>query len=176
MGLIEFAERGVVPDWLIRIWIRKLLRSRIRQESVVDPDAGSQAAEQFLDAMRNSPLAEDTDKANEQHYEVPAEFFEIVLGPRLKYSCCLYPTAETDLAEAEQRMLELTCQRAQLEDGMDILELGCGWGSLTRWMAQQFPQSRIVAISNSHGQREFIEERCRRENLTNVRVVTADMR
>jgi cyclopropane-fatty-acyl-phospholipid synthase len=118
----------------------------------------------------------ETPTANEQHYEVPAEFFQRVLGPRMKYSCCLYSTGSESIAEAEEAMLRLSCERAQLQDGLEILELGCGWGSLTLWMAEHYPHSRITAVSNSHSQREFILGRAAERGLTNLSVITADMR
>jgi cyclopropane-fatty-acyl-phospholipid synthase len=120
-------------------------------------------------------VAVATDTANEQHYEVPPEFFTAVLGPRLKYSACWWADGVDDLAVAEERTLELTCHRAGLEDGMDVLELGCGWGSLTLWMAELYPASRIVAVSNSAPQREFILSRAAERGFANIEVVTADM-
>ena len=105
--------------------------------------------------MRNGPLAVAADLANSQHYEVPAEFFETVLGPRLKYSGCIYESEFMTLAQAEEAMLALTCQRAEIENGMDVLDLGCGWGSLTLWIAERFPRCRVTALSNSIGQRHF---------------------
>ncbi|MFC1758257.1 SAM-dependent methyltransferase, partial [Planctomycetota bacterium] len=117
-----------------------------------------------------------TDSANEQHYEVPAEFFATVLGPRLKYSSCFFSSPKQSLADAEDEMLGLTCKRADIENGMRVLELGCGWGSLTLWMAEHFPHCEITALSNSTSQREFIESRARAKGLANVRVITGDMR
>jgi cyclopropane-fatty-acyl-phospholipid synthase len=169
---IELMERGWLPDALIRIGIRRLLARR--QEEI--SDAGATVREQaFIDDLRKSPVAILTDKANEQHYEVPADFFHTILGPRLKYSSCLWPDGVDTLAGAEERMLALTCERAGIENGMEILELGCGWGSLTLWMAEKYPDSRITAVSNSHSQRTFIEARAERAGLKNVRIITADM-
>ncbi|MCB9939138.1 MAG: class I SAM-dependent methyltransferase [Planctomycetaceae bacterium] len=169
MNLIELAETGLVPDWLIRIGIRRLLAKRIQTVTV------SKLAD-FTDTLRNSPLAVATDVANDQHYEVPAAFFEKVLGPRLKYSSCFFDRTDASLAEAEVEMLRRTCERALIKDGMRVLELGCGWGSLTLWIAEQFPACDITAVSNSASQRSFIEARARERGLTNVRVITADMR
>jgi cyclopropane-fatty-acyl-phospholipid synthase len=171
-GLVE---SGFVPDFVIRAAIRRMLRGRLSEE-----DRGSEAANgakllAFVEEMKRSPIALRTDSANAQHYEVPAAFFESVLGPRLKYSSAFYPEGCTSLAEAEEVMLRLTCERAQLADGQDILELGCGWGSLTLWMAEQFPNSRIVAVSNSASQRAFIEARAAQRGLGNVRIVTSDI-
>lgn len=171
MNLIGLAESGYLPDHLIRIGIRNLLRQRLRFSS-----DRQQSTEEFAAALCDSPLAIATDAANQQHYEVPAEFFEHVLGPRLKYSCCLIDSLDTSLAQAEEAMLDLTCQRAELRDGQRILELGCGWGSLTLWMAQRFPNSEITAVSNSSSQRQFIEQRARSQQLSNLQVITADMR
>jgi len=126
---------------------------------------------QFAAELATSPVALDADKANEQHYEVPPEFFELVLGPHLKYSSAYWPEGTRDLGDAERRMLETSCVRAGIENGQDILELGCGWGSLTLHMAQTYPDSRITAVSNSAPQRRFIEARA----PDNVRVITADM-
>jgi cyclopropane-fatty-acyl-phospholipid synthase len=171
-GLVE---SGFVPDFVIRAAIRRMLRERLREE-----DCGSEAANRakllaFMDEMKRSPIALRTDSVNAQHYEVPTAFFENVLGPRLKYSSAFYPEGCTSLGEAEDAMLRLTCERAQLADGQDILELGCGWGSLTLWMAEQFPNSRIVAVSNSASQRGFIEARAAQRGLGNLRIVTSDM-
>jgi cyclopropane-fatty-acyl-phospholipid synthase len=125
----------------------------------------------FAKTLAASRVALETAKANEQHYEVPPEFFELVLGPYLKYSSALWSEGTRDLGEAERRMLDLTCGRAALEDGQDVLELGCGWGSLTLHMARSYPNSRITAVSNSVPQRRFIESRA----PSNVQVITADM-
>ena len=125
--------------------------------------------------MRSGPIALVPEKANEQHYELPPEFFAAVLGPRRKYSCCYWPNASSSLAEAEETALALTCEQAQLEDGQDVLELGCGWGSLSLWMAERYPASRITAVSNSNAQRRFIESEAIARRLTNLRVITADM-
>lgn len=169
---IECMERGLLPDPLVRFGIRRLLTQRLADISG-EGAAGRQDA--FVKTLRKSPVAILTDKANEQHYEVPADFFRTVLGPRLKYSACFWPDDVRALGEAEERMLALTCERADLRDGMDVLELGCGWGSLTLWMAEQYPNSRITAVSNSHSQRVFIEGRAAEAGLKNVRVITADM-
>ena len=168
-------ESGLAPDWLIRAAIRSLLKHRLRQE-----DRGTIAANQehllnFVNAMRRSPIAFRVDSANAQHYEVPAAFFEKVLGPRMKYSCAWYDSDSTSLAEAENAMLQITSERAQLANGQQVLELGCGWGSLTLWMAERFPHSRITGVSNSASQREFILRRAADLGLTNVHILTADM-
>ena len=175
MDLVDLAERGLLPDSLIRAGIRRLLAARLREESRRDRCEPRQALREFLAELRRSPIAVETDAANVQHYEVPSEFFERVLGPRLKYSCCYWPRPDTTLAEAEEAMLELFCQRARLEDGMEILELGCGWGSLCLWIAQRYPRCRVQAISNSRTQREYIESRCRSLGTNNLEVLTANV-
>ena len=160
-------ETGRVPDPLLRAGIRAACATRLRRERRREPDA----KRAFIERLRGSAIAEQVEKANEQHYEVPPEFFRLVLGPRLKYSACLWPPGVETLVEAEEAMLALTCERAGVEDGMTLLDLGCGWGSLTSWLAERYPRSRIVAVSNSHAQRELIESL----RLPNVEVVTADV-
>jgi cyclopropane-fatty-acyl-phospholipid synthase len=172
---VELAERGLLPDPLVRAGIRSLVRARIRQEDRGDPEASAEALRERLESMRAGPIAIATDAANEQHYEVPAAFFRQMLGPRMKYSACYWPHANTTLPRAEKHMLALTCERAQLTDGMRILELGCGWGSLTLYVAERFPQARILAMSNSAGQKAFIEAQCRTRSIRNVEVITANI-
>lgn len=162
---IALAERGLVPLPGLRLGVRRLLEQRLG-DAQAGPDTDAFARE-----LADGPLAIGTDAANAQHYEVPAAFFEIALGPHLKYSGALWPDGADTLAEAEVAMLELTCKRAELRDGQDILELGCGWGSLTLYMAAAYPNSTITAVSNSASQRRFIEARA----PDNVRVITADM-
>lgn len=171
----ELAERGLIPDALIRFGIRRMLVGRIREEDCGDPERQCERETRLLDALRTGPIAVCTSDANVQHYEVPAAYFRLILGPRLKYSCCYWPDRHTTLEAAEATMLALTCERAQLCDGQSILELGCGWGALTLWMAEFYPNCRITAVSNSPMQREVIEAECRRRGLENVEVVTADM-
>lgn len=168
-------ESGLVPDALIRAAIRKMLRDRLREEDRGSSEENRAHLLAFVEEMRRSPIVLRADSANAQHYEVPAEFFERVLGPRLKYSSAYYAEGCKSLGEAEDAMLRLTCQRAQLADGQDVLELGCGWGSLTLWMAEQFPESRITGVSNSASQRAFIEGGAAQRGLKNVRILTADM-
>jgi cyclopropane-fatty-acyl-phospholipid synthase len=158
---------GRVPDPLLRAGIRAACATRLRRERRRWPDA----KEAFVEQLRSSPIAAQVDKPNEQHYEVPAEFFRLVLGPRLKYSSCLWPDGVDSLAVAEEAMLALTCERAGIENGMTLLDLGCGWGSLTGWLSERYPHSEILAVSNSRPQREWIESL----GLRNVRVLTADV-
>ena len=174
-GLLGLAERGRIPDLALRLGIRRMCAQRLREESAGGPEAQSRRFQRQLSMLRESPVAIHVDTANRQHYELPAGFFRQCLGPRFKYSSCYYPTGNESLAEAEDAMLELYGERAQLADGQDILELGCGWGSLTLWMAARYPNARITAVSNSRSQREFIEARCRELQLDNVRVLTCDV-
>jgi len=173
--LISLMERGVLPDPVIRLGIRLLHRRRLGQEEHGGVEVNREHQRQFFAELAGGPLAVATDAANRQHYELPPEFFGEVLGPRRKYSCCLYAAGVRDLARAEELMLAETCRRAGVADGMDLLELGCGWGALTLWMAENYPHARITAVSNSIPQRRHIEDSCRRSRLSNVRVVTADM-
>ena len=129
----------------------------------------------FAEEMARRAIAEHADAANAQHYELPPEFFQICLGPRLKYSCCLYPSGGETLAQAEEAALAETCAHADLSDGQKILELGCGWGSLSLWMAERYPAAEIVAVSNSSGQRAYIEGQAAHRGLTNLTVITQDM-
>ncbi|HEV2621060.1 MAG TPA: cyclopropane-fatty-acyl-phospholipid synthase family protein [Frateuria sp.] len=173
-GLLGLAERGLLPDALLRLGIRRLCAQRLAEERAGGPEQIAGRYARRLETLRQSPVALHTDTANAQHYELPAAFFEHCLGPRLKYSCCYYPRGDETLAEAEEAMLALYGERAELADGQDILELGCGWGSLTLWMAEHYPRANILAVSNSNGQRRHIEAQCRARGLANVRVMTAD--
>lgn len=179
-------ERDVIPDPVIRTGIRRVLRQRLREEAAGGAAQQRARLERFVAELRRAPIAIRPDAANAQHYEVPAAFFALVLGPRMKYSCGLWPETASGatpptgaggaaLARSEDAMLALTCDRAELADGQRILELGCGWGSLTMYMAERFPRSTIVAVSNSLSQRAFIADRAARRGLHNVQVVTADM-
>ena len=172
---LEFTERGIVPDRLVRAGIRRLLQARLDEIAAADPAAAAAQAEDFVAAMRGAPIALLPEKANEQHYEVPSEFFGQVLGARRKYSSAWWPQGVTDLDAAEEAALAATAERAQLADGQRILELGCGWGSLTLWMAQHYPRARITAVSNSRSQRAHIEAEAQRRGLTNVRVITTNV-
>ncbi len=168
-------ERNLLPDSLIRFRIRQLLRRRLVDEGEGGLEAVQARFMALVAQLRGSPIALHTAAANEQHYEVPPRFFELVLGKRLKYSSAYYGEGVDSLDQAEEAMLALTCERADLCDGQKILELGCGWGSLTLWMAEEYPNSQITAVSNSKDQRGFIETLAAERGLTNVRIVTADM-
>jgi len=173
-GLLGMAERGHLPDALLRQGIRRLCAQRLCEEQAGGLDAQATRFAERIAMLRSSPIAIHTDAANTQHYELPPAFFELCLGTRLKYSGCYYPRGDESLDQAEEAMLALYGERAELADGQSILELGCGWGSLTLWMAERFPQSRITAVSNSKPQREHIETQCHERGLTNVRVLTCD--
>ncbi len=169
--IIGTAERVPLPDVVIRAAVQRLCSrtaTRLSGRSIADDSA-------FAGQMMLRPIAEHADAANTQHYEVPSIFFADVLGPNRKYSACFYKTAATTLQEAEEEALRQTVEHADLADGQTILELGCGWGSLSLWMARQFPNARITAVSNSHSQREYVEEEARLRGLKNLRVVTSDM-
>lgn len=178
-GLVQRGERwlenGWLPDWLLRAAIRRICAQRLGEQAAGGKCEQERRFREFVAQLRQSPVAIHTQSANEQHYEVPAEFYRRVLGPNLKYSCAYWPKGVRSLAEAEAAMLDLYCQRARLEDGHSILELGCGWGSLTLHLAKRFPASRVVGVSNSRTQKEFIDKRARERELSNVEIITADM-
>ena len=167
-------ERDLLPDSVIRTGIRRLLEARLREEDKGDPQVQQAHLMRFVEELRRSPVAIATREANEQHYELPSAFFGLVLGRHLKYSSCYFKPGVTALDEAEAEMLRLTCERAGLVDGEQILELGCGWGSLTLWMAEHFPRARITAVSNSRTQKQFIDARAAERGLANVEVLTRD--
>lgn len=172
MSLIDLCERGYVPDALARFGMRRLIAQRLAAEAAGDVAARQRA---LVRQLRESPVAIHAQDANAQHYEVPAEFFRLHLGPRLKYSCGLYPRPDTTLAQAEEVMLALSAERARLADGQRILDLGCGWGSLSLWLARRYPRAQVTGLSNSHGQRAFIEQRAREQGLANLRIVTGNV-
>ncbi|HZZ79030.1 MAG TPA: cyclopropane-fatty-acyl-phospholipid synthase family protein [Gemmataceae bacterium] len=145
-----------------------MLKQRLRQTC-------NSSTQEFAAWLRQQPVVIATDLANSQHYEVPADFFRAVLGPRLKYSCCMFENGAQSLAQAEDAMLDLTCERAGIADGMNILELGCGWGSLTLWIAEHYPNCNLTAVSNSRSQKQFMEARCRERGVRNIEVVTANV-
>ncbi|MBT8062915.1 MAG: cyclopropane-fatty-acyl-phospholipid synthase family protein [Gammaproteobacteria bacterium] len=172
---INWVEHGYVPDSVIRHSIRRLLKSRLESLPVDDPEAAALLEQSFVRMMDAASIAPVPEKANEQHYELPPRFFELSLGLKNKYSCCFWPRGVRTLDQAEVAALQATCEHAEIEDGMQILELGCGWGSLTLWMAECYPNSRITAVSNSAAQRSFIEARAEERELDNVTVLTRDM-
>ena len=173
--LINLAEKGFLPDLLIRLGIKRLCGQRLSEANTLGLEALENSHQQWIDLLTESPVAIVPEKANEQHYEVPPKFFELVLGANLKYSSGYWSKEVFSLDESELEMLKITCERAGLVDGQDILELGCGWGSLTCFMAQKFPNSKITAVSNSKDQRNFIQQKNDKLNLQNIKVFTADM-
>lgn len=168
-------ETNLVPDALIRAGIRRLLASTLREKSHPGVEAQRAALLQYVADLKKRGIAEQTQAANEQHYEVPTRFYQLCLGRRLKYSSGLWDDSVTTLDEAEERMLALTCERAGLANGQQILELGCGWGSLSLWMAEHFPGARITAVSNSRTQKEHIDAMATARGLTNLEIITQDM-
>jgi cyclopropane-fatty-acyl-phospholipid synthase len=171
---MRLLERDLLPDFLVRYGIRRLLAERLVEEDQGDPESQQQHLMKLITRLRASPVAINTVDANQQHYELPAGFFERVLGKNLKYSSCYYAHPGETLDEAEDNMLALTAERARLKDGDRILELGCGWGSLSLWMARHFPKSRITVVSNSRSQKRFIDGKAQERGLGNLEVITCD--
>ena len=168
-------EKDMIPDFLIRAGIRKFLRQRLRDEYQANAELQQEHFMKLVDELKNSPIAINTADANEQHYEVPTSFYQYCLGKNLKYSCGYWRDGVVDLDTSEEDMLRLTCERAGLIDGQNVLELGCGWGSLSLFMAARYPESRFTVVSNSRTQKIFIDERAAELKLDNLTVVTADM-
>ena len=175
MSLIDLCENGMLPDALTRYGIRRMCQQRLIDENAQDIEKADVRFRRMLEELKQSPIAIETAAANEQHYEVPTRFFQLCLGKRLKYSSCFYQTGNETLDEAEVAMLGLYSERAELKDGQHILELGCGWGSLTLWMAEKYPNSSITAVSNSATQRQHIEAVCRERGWQHVKVITCDV-
>jgi cyclopropane-fatty-acyl-phospholipid synthase len=172
---IGWVEQGLVPDRVVRGGVRRLCEQRLKEVHTGDAESAARAAEAFVRAMDSAETAPLPEQANAQHYEVPAEFFALVLGAHRKYSSCWWPRGIANLDDAEAAALAATCERAAIAPGQDVLELGCGWGSLTMWMAERFPSCRITAVSNSRSQRRHILGEATRRGLGNVQVITADM-
>jgi cyclopropane-fatty-acyl-phospholipid synthase len=171
----RLAESGRLPDALLRMGIRRMCAQRLKDERKGGTGAVFERQQAWLDGLREDAIAVETQAANRQHYELPPEFFRLCLGRNLKYSSCFWDDSTTDLTQAEEKMLRLYCERAELANASRILELGCGWGSLTLWMAERYPKAMITAVSNSRFQKEFIEARCRERAIFNVEVITADV-
>ncbi len=167
-------ESGLVPDWILRAGIRRLIAQRLRDEDQPDAEKHQAHLMSYVAQLKASPIAIHTPAANQQHYEIPAEFFASVLGAHRKYSCCYWQGGDT-LDMAERRMLDLTAERAAIEDGHSVLDLGCGWGAFSLYAAARFPNSNVVGLSNSHSQRQYIEKLASDRGLTNLRIVTADI-
>lgn len=173
---IDWTERGLVPDFLLRAGIRRLLRKRLAAADCGSKDANREQTNRLVAEFSAGPIALVPEKANEQHYEVPAELFRLTLGARRKYSSCFYPPGVSSLDEAEAAALEETCSRADISDGMKVLELGCGWGSLSLWMAEKYPNAELTVVSNSNSQREFIEKAAKERGIDKfLSVVTCDI-
>lgn len=171
----QLLEQNLAPDWLTRLGIRRLLASRLAQESSSDIEQEIRRKMSIIANLRAAPIAVDQEKANEQHYEVPTAFFLLHLGKRMKYSSCYYETPDMSLDDAEDAMLRLYCERAGIKNGMTVLDLGCGWGSLSLYIAEHYRGCKVVGLSNSWTQREFIEGRAKERALSNVKIVTADV-
>lgn len=175
MWYLALLEKNVVPDFLIRVGIRQLLKKRLKEEVQGDIANNQLHFNALLEQLKKGPMAVNTQQANDQHYEVPTVFYQKVLGANLKYSACYFETGHETLTEAEDKMLEITVQRAGLVNGHQILELGCGWGSLSLYMAKKFPNSQIVAVSNSKTQKEYIDTEVKKRGLTNLNIITSDI-
>jgi len=175
MIINKVLERNILPDPLIRFGIRNLLKKRIKQERSGDLEDRKKDFMKLVEELKNSPIAMETTAANKQHYEVPTEFFKLVLGKKMKYSSAYWNNDTDSLNEAEENMLQLTCERAQIINGADILEFGCGWGSLSLYMAEKFPDSKITAVSNSKTQKIYIDNIAAEKGFKNIKVITADV-
>jgi cyclopropane-fatty-acyl-phospholipid synthase len=165
----KFLEKDLIPDFLIRIGIRRLLKQRLRDE------ATQKNLPKLIEELKNSPIAIETKTANEQHYEVPTQFYQYCLGKHLKYSSGFWKDGVTDIDTSERDMLELTCGRAQLQNGQEVLELGCGWGSLSLFMSAKFPKSNFTVVSNSRTQKIYIDEQAKLRGINNLTVITSDI-
>ena len=175
MWFSSLLEQDKVPDFLIRAGIRRLLKQRLQDEDKGNTEKQQQHLMQLVEELKNSPIAVNTADANEQHYEVPTQFYIYCLGKHLKYSSGYWKEGVTDIDTSETDMLELTCQRAELQNGQDVLELGCGWGSLSLFMAAKFPGSRFTVVSNSRTQKMYIDGQAAQRGITNLTVITADI-
>jgi len=168
-------EKNRIPDTLIRMGIRGLLKQRLKDENKGNTQAQQAHLMKLIEELKNSPIAVNTQDANEQHYEVPTAFYRYCLGKHLKYSSGYWKEGVTDIDTSEKDMLELTCERAELKSGQDVLELGCGWGSLSLFMAAKYPQCNFTGVSNSRTQKIYIDEQAVKRGINNLTVVTADM-
>ena len=175
ISIDSILEANVVPDPLLRLGIRRLLGETLREKTCANVELQRAALLAHIDGLKKSPIAIQTRDANTQHYEVPTRFYQLCLGRRLKYSSALWTDHADTLDTAEEKMLALTCERADIADGQRILELGCGWGSLSLWMAEKYPAAQITAVSNSRTQKEHIDSEAARRGCKNLTIVTADM-
>ena len=175
MMMDKLLQQDKIPDVLIRAGIRKLLKQRLKDEDKGNTELQQQHLMALINELKASPIAVNTADANQQHYEVPTAFYQYCLGKNLKYSCGYWKDGVSDIDTSEDDMLQLTCERAELTNGQDVLELGCGWGSLSLFMAAKFPQSNFTVVSNSRTQKIFIDEQAVKRNITNLTVITCDI-
>lgn len=175
MWYTSLLEKNKLPDFLIRYGIRKLLKQRLREEKKANVELQQAHLMSLIDELKSSAIAVNTENANTQHYEVPTEFYQYCLGKHLKYSSGFWKDGVTDIDTSERDMLELTCQRAELTNGQDVLELGCGWGSLSSFMAEKFPESNFTVVSNSRTQKLYIDEQSQIRKIKNLEVVTKNI-
>lgn len=175
MFIDDMLARDIFPEWAIRWGIREFLKKKTRTETEPTIELQQQRLMRFVEELRQSPIAIETQAANEQHYEVPSEFFLKVLGPRLKYSCGWWDANATTLAQSEEAMLQLYCERSGVQDGMRILDLGCGWGSLSLWLAEKYPNATITGLSNSRTQKQFIDGRAKEKGFNNLTILTGNI-
>jgi len=173
--LLPIVEAHLIPDGVIRYFIRREVGHGLRRVKNLTTEQASQETMDFIAEIRKMPIAVQQQKANEQHYEVPDAFYKLVLGPHLKYSSGYWPRANMTLEESEEVMLSMYCERAGLADGMSIVDLGCGWGSVTLFVAAKYPNARVTSISNSNSQREFIMSVAKQRGLSNIQVLTGDI-
>uniref|UniRef100_A0A7S3DNC6 Polyketide synthase methyltransferase domain-containing protein n=1 Tax=Entomoneis paludosa TaxID=265537 RepID=A0A7S3DNC6_9STRA len=176
-SFIPMVKMGLVPDFLIRFGIRVQLYNHLNVLAADNVETELKNKTEIVHKLKTMPIAIATDEANEQHYEVPAKFYDLCLGPRKKYSSGLWPNKDTTFEESEVAMLEHYCQLAGVEDGMSIVDLGCGWGSLTLHLAERYPNAKITGISNSHSQREYILNTAKERgyNVGNITIVTCNV-
>jgi cyclopropane-fatty-acyl-phospholipid synthase len=173
--LIRAVEFGLFPDFIVRYGIRLLLRKRLYQIHSFNCEYAGEIQANMVSKMLNSPIAVNTNSANEQHYEVSDGFYQQILGDRYKYSCCFWESNNDCLDDAEIKALEITCRRANIQDGMKVLDLGCGWGSLSLWVAEHYPNCSVTSVSNSVSQHSFISKQAIDKKLNNIQVIVADM-
>jgi cyclopropane-fatty-acyl-phospholipid synthase len=171
----KLLEQNKIPDFLLRRGIRDLLKQRLKDENRGDVEKQQAHLMGLIAQLKESPIAVNTMDANEQHYEVPTPFYKYCLGKHLKYSCGYWQPGVIDIDTSERDMLQITCDRADLRNGQQVLELGCGWGSLSLFMATNYPQSKFTVVSNSRTQKEHIDQQARERKLDNLSVITADM-
>jgi cyclopropane-fatty-acyl-phospholipid synthase len=175
MWYSSLLEKDLLPDFIVRYGIRKLLAERLRDEDKGYPEAQQKHFMKLWEELKASPIAVNTAHANAQHYEISADFFQLVMGKHMKYSSGYWKEGVTSIDVSEKDMLEITCERAELKDGQNILELGCGWGSLSLFMAEKYPNSKVTSVSNSRSQKAFIDEQVQKRNIINLTIITVDM-